>query len=102
MTPRISFFYDHLIPPGPYQTVLERSGGDLQSERLIQKILFLAVSRAIFANIAESTLQTEFARRALNNDPTLLDTLKTAQPDISTIIRQTLDRTLLGLTSALQ
>ena len=102
MTPRPSFFYDHLIPPGPYQTVLERSGGDLQSERLIQKILFLAVSRAIFANITEPTLQAEFARRALNNDPTLLDTLKTAQPDISTIIRQTLDRTLLGLTSALQ
>jgi hypothetical protein len=102
MKPRISFFYDHLIPPGPYQSVLERVGAGSNAERVIQKILFLSVSRAIFASITDPELQSLYAQKAVSGDPTLLTTLARSQPEISTIVRQTLDRTLLALTSALQ
>ncbi len=41
-------FFDHLLPPGPYQTVLELSGNNPELEPVIKKILTIAVARVIF------------------------------------------------------
>jgi hypothetical protein len=95
-------FFDHLLPPGPYQTVLELSGNNPELEPVIKKILTIAVARVIFSTAPENAQYNLLSKKILQENPDFLTELEEHEPQIHAIIRQTLDRTLLALTAVLQ
>lgn len=103
MTANSQLFFEHLIPQSTYQTVRELSSSSPEAERVIQKILLTAVLRVLLETCSREVLQKNGFFENLPTNPGVLSELsQETKQNISLVVRQTLDRTLLALTATLQ
>ncbi len=97
-----NFFFDHLMPTAAYQSVRAKVADSPDSLLLLHQILLLTVAQAVLASLPSGESKQRFVSYLSQTDPSCIELLKSDLPTVTSVIRQTLDRTLLALTAALE
>jgi hypothetical protein len=100
--PHPHFFFDHLIPPAGYISLVEMVEEDPAAISAIRQALFLQVWRAILDSQSINALSGDLHETITTSDPTFIDQLNEYEPAIEVIITQALDRAILELHTALR